>query len=359
MDELNRERLDASIELGLDFLDRAQLASGEFRVFMSTDHSFHKDRVADSTPFATALVAYSLGFAGSARASRMLERAARFLRAEMEGPGAWRYWTKQHRYHSTIPPDLDDITCASCVLRRQGVAFPPNRELILANRDRRGLFYTWVVPRWPLPRNLDFWRVALRHWANPVKAYYFWRLNESAPSDVDGVVNANVLFYLGDGEAAGPVADYLMDIARSGREDACDKWHLNRYTFYYAVSRCFHAGISGLGAIREAAVRRIVEGAREDGAIGGSALDTALAACALLYWGSSPPELERALRFLLAAQGPSGEWPAVAMYYGGPRKYYGWGSEELTTGFCIEALSHYLRSHRSEPASRSALCPGI
>jgi hypothetical protein len=29
------------------------------------------------------------------------------------------------------------------------------------------------------------------------------------------------------------------------------------------------------------------------------------------------------------------------MYYGGPKKYYGWGSEELTTGFCIEALGRY------------------
>jgi hypothetical protein len=51
--------------------------------------------------------------------------------------------------------------------------------------------------------------------------------------------------------------------------------------------------------------------------------------------------MERAIRVLLAREGPAGEWPATAMYYGGPKKYYGWGSEEVTTGICIEALSRY------------------
>src|SRR5919107_6417219 len=94
--------IDASVERALDFLHRRQLPSGELQVFMSTDHTLRRDRVADSSPFPTALIAYSLGFADSPTARAILDRSVRFLLAEMEGEGAWRYWTRQHQYHAVI-----------------------------------------------------------------------------------------------------------------------------------------------------------------------------------------------------------------------------------------------------------------
>lgn len=338
--------LEASVARGLDFLRRSQLPSGEFKVLMSTDHSLERDCVVDSSPFPTALIAYSLGFADAPVAAEMLEKSVRFFLAEMEGPGLWRYWTKQHQYHSIIPPDLDDIACVSYVLRRHGVSFPANLKLILANRDARGLFYTWLTPRWPLPPVPAYWRVVLRQWLNPVKLYYFWKLNESAPGDVDCVVNANVLLYVGESRETRPVVDYLLDLMRRGREDCCDKWHLNRFTFHYVLARNFHAGVSSLAEARAESVGRLISAAQADGSIGENALETALAVCALLYWGSAPPELERAVGFLLASQRADGAWSRAVLYYGGPKKYYGWGSDELTTGFCLEALSHY-RSRRA------------
>jgi hypothetical protein len=338
---MNPKELDAGIERGLDFLSRSQLPSGEFKVFMSTDERLEKDCVVDSSPFPTALIAYSLGFSDSAKAGEMLDKAGRFFLAEMEGPGVWRYWTKRHQYHSIIPPDLDDTTCVSYVLRRRGISFPPNEKLIFANRNPKGLFYTWLTPRWPPPLNFRYLSVVVRQWLNPVKLYYFWKLNESAPHDVDCVVNANVLFYVGESEGTRAVVEYLIDILRRGEEGCCDKWHLNRFTFHYVVARNFHAGVSAFEYVREEALSRIVSAANPDGSIGGSALETALAVCALLYWKSSPPELERAVEFLLREQSATGDWPRAALYYGGPKKYYGWGSEELTTGFCLEALLHY------------------
>jgi hypothetical protein len=338
---MNTNELDACIERGLEFLERSQLPSGEFKVFMSTDNNLEKDCVVDSSPFATALIAYSLGFSDCARASEMLGKTQRFFLAEMEGQGLWRYWTKQHQYHSIIPPDLDDTACVSYVLRRQGVSFPSNLELIFANRNPKGLFYTWLTPRWPPPRNARYLSAVLRQWLSPFKLYYFWKLNESAPHDVDCVVNANVLLYVGESEATRAVVEYLIDVLRRGEEDVCDKWHLNSFTFYYVVSRNFHAGVSAFESIREEVVGRIVRAANADGSIGANALETALAVCALLYWRSLTPELERAVRFLLAEQRPEGDWPRAALYYGGPKKFYGWGSEELTTGFCLEALLHY------------------
>jgi hypothetical protein len=338
--------LEAAIERATAFLAARQLPSGEFVCYRSTDPTLETAREPDSTTFPTALIAYSLGFVGSALTRTMLARSVQFFLAEMEGPGMWRYWTRAHPYHAMIPADLDDIACVSYVLRREGAVFPANEALVLANRDARGLFYTWIAARWPPPWHLRWWRVALWPWATPVRAFYFWKLNESAPDDVDAVVNANVLLYLGEGEETMAVAGLLEDVLRRGAEECADKWHLNRFTFYYAVARTFQAGARALGGMRDDIVQRIVAHARADGAIGDTELNTALAACALLAWNSAPPELERAINYLLNRQLPGGEWPATAMYYGGPKKYFGWGSEELTTGFCLEAVARYRARHQ-------------
>lgn len=340
-EETNANDLDARIGRGLEFLRRSQLPSGEFKVSMSPDLNLERDCVFDSSPFPTALIAYALGFADPTAVSDILEKALRFLLSEMEGPGLWRYWTKRHQSHSTIPPDLDDTACASFVLRRHNVPFPRNLKLILANRTREGIFYTWLTARWPLPPFLSYWRVVLRQWLHPVKLYYFWKLLEPTRHDVDCVVNANVLFYLGEDRDTGPVVDYLIDVFQRGEEWRCDGWYSNRFMFYYAISRNFHAGVAAFGEVRDESISRIVAAAKPNGSIGDSVLNTALATCALLSWRSSPPEMEHAVRFLLAEQRADGSWPRAALYYSGPKKLYGWGSEELITGFCLEALLHY------------------
>jgi hypothetical protein len=69
-----------------------------------------------------------------------------------------------------------------------------------------------------------------------------------------------------------------------------------------------------------------------------------LAACSLLNWRTAPRELGRTIRFLLATQRDGGEWPAIPFYYAGPTNPAGFGSEELTTGFCLEALLRYRRT---------------
>lgn len=332
--------LEAGIGRGLEFLRSSQLPSGEFKVYMSPDLNLARDCFLDPSIFPAALIAYALGFADPAAAGDILDKALHFLLSEMEGPGLWRYWSKRHQSHSTIPPDLDDISCASYVLRRHGLPFPSNLKLVLGNRSPAGLFYTWVTARWPPPFLPSYWRVILSQWRHPLRLYHFWKL-EPTRHDVDGVVNANVLFYLGELPETRAVVDYLTGVIRRGEEDRCDGWYANRFMFYYALSRNFHAGVEALGTVRDEAVARIVAAARPDGSIGGGVLNTALSVCALLYWRRSPPELGRAVRFLLASQRADGSWLRASVYYSGPKKLYGWGSEELITGFCLEALLHY------------------
>lgn len=337
-EQIDLNELSSGIERGLEFIRRRQLPTGEFEVLAWHDLTRANESVVDSSPFSTALIAYSLSFSDSEKAREVIGRASQFLLAEMEDGGLWRYWTKKHHYHRLLPPDLDDTACASIALRQNGIAFPSNINLISLNRDRRGLFYTWMTPRWPLPPNAAYLRVVLRELLDPLKFYGFWKYSEPSRDDIDGVVNANVLFYLGESDRTRPVIDYLIEIMRERKEGECDKWYWNRFSFYYAISRNFHAGIQAFAAARDEVVARIVEASNDDGRIGANALDTALAVCALQNWGSTPPALARAVRFLLGAQGANGEWPAIVFYYGGPRRRNGWGSEELTTGLCLEAL---------------------
>ncbi|HEX8206127.1 MAG TPA: hypothetical protein VF587_08720, partial [Solirubrobacteraceae bacterium] len=154
----------------------------------------------------------------------------------------------------------------------------------------------------------------------------------------DAIVNANVLAHLGDGPYAPPVVAHLVDVFRRGTEHACDKWYRGPFTFQWAVARAAAAGVRGLDAIRDESCARTLAGARDDGRIGAGPLDTALAVCALSDWGAETPRA--ACAYLEAAQGEDGSWPAAPFYYAGPREDLPrWGSAELTTGFCLEALS--------------------
>jgi hypothetical protein len=338
---MNSSGIAAAIRGALGFLRSTQLPSGQFRTYMGRDLVHADDGVFDPSPYATSLIGYSLGFCDEPEAAALSRRAAGFLRGIMEPGGVWRFWTAEHDHHKVIPPDVDDTACISYFLREQGVRFADNRHLLLANRRNDGVFYTWIAPRWPPPRNLAFWRTALTRLRSPIGSRLFWRLNEAAPNDVDAVVNANVVLYLGGGPGTAGAFAHLAKVLERGEDSGADKWHLNPFTFHYTLARCADLGFPDgiLARVRERSLGRLLEGVRTDGSIGDDALDTALAVCALHSWGAERAVGRRACAALLAAQGDDGSWPIVPMFYGGPKRIYGWGSRELTTGFCIEALA--------------------
>jgi hypothetical protein len=268
------------------------------------------------------------------------DRALDFLAAQAESPGVWRHPAKGHPDHGAIPPDLDDTACASRSLALAGRAVPDNRNVLLVCRDAHGRFRTWIAPRWEAPpRNRAFWRVAARRWRSPASAFLFWRTTEADPQDIDGVVNANVLRYLGDGPWAPPVVGFLSHVVRRRQEGGCDKWYRSGLAFHHALSRCARRGIAGLAPLREVAVERVLAERRgDDGAIGVTALETALGAIALRNWGVAGDELAAARARLVEIQAADGGWDLEPMYYGGPLELRWWGSRELTTAVCLDAL---------------------
>ncbi len=308
-----------AIEKGVAFLESAQLPSGEIPIETSPTPEMSGDCVRDPVVFPAALAARTLSITSSA--DRIRSRALDFLLREMEPGGLWRYPSSEHPGHDHIPLDVDDTSIASAALAAAGRSFPNNRALLLANRERSGLFRTWIVRWWPHPR----------------KIYRFFRETTADVGDVDSVINANVVIYLGMCEETRPAIAHMLAVLRANGEMMSTKWYESRFTVWYFFS---HA----LREIAPEAGEMIVP--RIETATPRNALDLALAASTLLLWNRAPD-----VQPLIDAQLPSGAWPRAGFYHAGlkrisPNEFQPtppwWGSEALTTILAVEALSRQI-----------------
>lgn len=340
MDSL-QTTVEKSILRGVNYLHQHQFPSGEFCCYIGWEDSM-KLTVPDSNIFPTSLISYSLlNLAQLPKVNDMLQRTGDFLEYQSMRGGVWNNFTVVHPYFKICPACVDNTACASIVMKGINREFQNNEELLLYNRNESQLFYTWFTFRPKLRGNKDYWRLLLREFKYPLSTFLFWTKNEAGKYDIDGAVNANVLFYLGLRDETLPVIDLMLDIIADRREDDCDKWYRNPFTIYYFFSRNLHSGITALEPIRKPIVERILSAEKANGAIGDGILDTALAVISLLKLGHHSSVVENAIAYLISKQGEYGEWPRWALYYGGPKKLQCYGSEEITTGFCLEALALY------------------
>jgi hypothetical protein len=336
----SRNDLEQAIAQGIDFLHAVQLPSGTFQIFCSPHPLLEEKCALDYSTFQTAQISYCLNFTKSDRVEEIVRRAIRFLLSTMQDGCVWRYTCSPNPDY--LPPDVDDTACISFLLRRHGVSFPDNTGVILGNRDSRGLFYTWMLPRLKWTTHMSYWRVALRQLLKLRQLYWFYTVTECRPNDLDLVVNANVLYYLGERPETAPIIRRLIQIIEEQAEETCDKYYADRFNFYYFLSRNYAAGIRAFEAVGDTILARIKSYAHPDGVIGSHILHTAQAACALMDWKDHSTVLDDAIQAILRARSPNGGWQKLPFYYSGPSKKLAWGSEELTTGFCLEALSRYL-----------------
>lgn len=333
-------KAQAALDKALAFLDGAQLPSGEFRVVTSLRRDMAGDCEPDPSIFPTALVAQCLSFAPEADAMR--QRALAFLLTQRDRHGLWRHWTKDHPFFRQLPPDMDDTCCVSAALAAAGSAEIADPALLLANRDAEGMFLTWIMPRarWTGRAHM---RVTLPQLRHLVTLWFFFKKTSAAPGDVDAGVNANCLHYLGDFPGQERVVARLVDILRQGGEADADKWYENPFVLWYFFARA-------LGG-RSAEARELLL-ARLDAAAPANALERALSIAAQLHCGAMPPA--GLIEALIGGQSADGSWPRAPVYFGGrERRRDGslapahpdtphWGSEEMTTGFCVEALKRSL-----------------
>jgi ectoine hydroxylase-related dioxygenase (phytanoyl-CoA dioxygenase family) len=322
------------------WLVESQLPEGEFQTefcvnrHIADDGQTVEELVFDSSPFVTSLVLYSLQFARDLApgVDAATARGLQFLTSEMDEGGLWRYWTRRNSKRSIIPPDLDDTACISHLLQAHGVAIPDNKGLFYDSRDARGAFYTWLYKA-NSPRK---WLLNLRTRGKAfsyTKELWQW----TSGDDVCAVVNANVLMYLGETPGTRRTIEYLLKTLREGTEDKEIVFYAHRMSLYYFVSRACFTGVKALEPAKAILLERIKALEQADGSFGDELL-TGLAICALLNLGAAVDP--KAIACLAATQREDGSWRRVPMY-GGPPTPTTFGSADLTTGICVEALARY------------------
>jgi hypothetical protein len=338
---VSADRLQTAIDRGVRFLRGRQLPSGEFTTLVGPDPDLHADVQPDPSLFATMHVATSLLEVRHDDVAGMVSRAAEFLRSEMLPGGLWRFWTASHPGSPGIPPDTDDTACITHFLRRLGMPVPDNLCSLLGNRDRHGLLRTWIVPRQLHALRPRSWPMLLHARRNRDRIKLFFRSGpEPPPADgVDVVVNANALLVLGDHSAVAPIVAWVQRVLVDGTAAATDRWYQGELPLFYAIARGVEHGVQALAA----AADLVREKAQRVDASGLTPLETALLASTVAILGGPLVGLDAAAGALTAAQAEDGSWPARAFYYSGFNRDLAWGSAELTTGLCVEALSRSLR----------------
>lgn len=329
-----RALIQDALARAVDFLERKQLPYGEFQTFASGNKQLRQGKF-DSSPFATAWIVDCLGYWKGDQAQTMIGRALDFLAAEMEGPGLWRYWSSRNDTHEFLPPDVDDTCCVSFVLKRYGRAFPANRKIILANRNREGLFYTWIVAR---PDSSKQIIKTLQPLINP-GAHALWSI-AGILDNVDCAVNANVLLYLGESAATQAAIARVIEIVRGTRTQSGVSFYPDALGLYYMISRAYANGVLALAETRDTIVEQSLACQKQNDSFGNELL-TAMAICTLLNFEQPSRHLERAVRYLSRRQTDEGAWSRCAAFLG-PAPYY--GSEELTTALGIQALARYYQT---------------
>ncbi len=331
-----------SLRMAVAYLAQSQLPDGEFQTEFcverheTADGHIIEDLVFDSSPFVTSLVVSSLGFAVhlGLGVEAMMERGCRFLEADMDPGGLWRYWSRKNDKRYIIPPDLDDTACISHLLATRGIAIPDNRGLFFDSRDSRGRFYTWLYTANSARKWLLWWRTRGKAFSYDDQIWQW-----TGKDDVCAVVNANVVLYLGESQQTRGAIEYLMRVIREGSEEKEIVFYANAMSLYYMLSRDYYSGIAAFGAVKTVMMERIQALQQPDGSFGDE-LSTGMAICSLLNMDADCTGLERAAKFLTDTQRPDGSWRRIPMY-GGPPVPTTFGSADLTTAFCLEALARF------------------
>ena len=314
----SREALSDAIGRATDFLAAEQEPDGGF---LNQVWHLETPETVQGNVFPAALIAHSLSFA--AEGEQVRAKAVGFLERERLPSGVWKHPSAREYTHFFFPPDVDDTACAAAALKQVGRPTRTSEKMLLANRDRRGLFYTWFTarPRWSGWDHLRLVLPQLRH------AHLLVPLFTEPPCsifNVDPVVNANALFCLGEGADTEAVAPWLVEILRRRAEADCDPWYPSPFTVRYFLARALGPWHGEAGELMRAAL---------DAEEPRTSLDIAFHLAARFYW-DMPADDELASR-LLEGQLPSGAWPPEPFYRGGD---YWWGSAALSTAFAVEAL---------------------
>lgn len=348
---INIDILNTALDKAVAFLAQDQLPHGEFRTILAADAQLKQDCEADSSPFVTSFVLYALHYIENERTTGMIKKGLDFLESEMEWPGMWRHYSSRQFKHWRIPPDLEDTACAAYTLKMYNRAVPGNENIFLRNKNEQGIFRTWLTPQYKPFKNVRQAALLLlagivSRWQTriPVRPEKFRKSpryhSKSDPVPLDAIDpsnNISTLLYLGETTETRDSINYIKNIIINNQESGSSCFYRDNIILYYMISRAFLHSVPSLGALKKNIVERISQRYQKNETWDND-LIAALAACTLLSFRAKNTTLDKAVEHILNNQQKNGSWQRDT-FYSGPTEF--WGSEALTTAFCIEALARY------------------
>lgn len=351
------------IDRGLEFLISCQLPRGNFGCYVAKSKGYDNVLVSDKIPgvvvefsrdhqllFPALIIGHSLLFLRErAPAAKMLDRILQLVRSCRRQGDLWNHSLPGHTFFKMLPDDVDDTAMALAFMRDMGMDIPAKHPVLMANRDDRGLFHTFVTFRFRWRSSWSYWMACARALRYPMHAVLFRRSGMIHPYDTAPALNANVLYYLGNGPAMQPIINEIIRMVIDGSEVKDNAlWYRDPYVIFHFISRNFRNGIEAFGVLSDHMVRRLLADQRPDGSFNGSAQDTAHAISIFLDLGIRHDCLVAAASWLLDNQSSDGSWGRQAYYYGCYHDMIAaWGSEEMTAALCLEAVSRFYSTYSS------------
>jgi hypothetical protein len=306
-----RNRIECAIERGIAFIQEAQSPQGYFFTGISPHPTFELSKEGFTVYIPTFIIHALSCLGGRFPVAHLIRGALQSLNDHREKESCWRFFG---RTRTDIPPDFDDTCCALVALKlHTGQASAPVFSLLERYQDRSGLFYTWID--------------------DAANRRCFYR--------IDGLVNANILFYATlYGVQMPTIVRYLASYIRMQKLAHLSLYWISESPAAYMITRLYHdANVVGLRAAMPELIKYLLVQQSRNGSWGNE-LDTALATVSLLNAGYHGDRLLPAIDCLLQTQHEDGSWPAAPFCQDFTPAFY--GSASLTTSFCLEALYKYL-----------------
>jgi len=303
--EVSSGNIEQAIRRAEAFLYAQQEPNGDFPSRVCRTVNGEGCRIHKGSVFSTTFVLYSLQFLPvTEKRRRMLKKGHTFIDSKRQPGDLWRFCG------TIIDYDLDDISCASYLLESLGYALE-NKKQIYDNRDENNIFKTWI------------------------------RQKETDHNDIEGVVNANALLYLGENKETVDACNWIVNAVKSGKEDDILTYYPDSAVLFYTLSRAFFQ--KGLPCVEQAVPLLIVKISEKIPQYieQHDFLNAALLLNALLNLGYDVKALKNYADFFVEHQAERGSWESSLFFMAvdlpkAPSSYF--FSESVTTALTAEFL---------------------
>lgn len=295
--------INESIEKAVRYLENQQETSGDFPSKVCNTLKKERCNIHLDSTFSTTFVVYSLDLSPeNETAKKLSKKGTDFIINQKSDDDLWRFWGDKIDY------DLDAISCAAYLLDSKGHTLK-NRETLYNNRDSTGVFKTWI--------------------------------RDKEKNDLEGVVNANVLLYLGENERTIPACEWILSAIKNGTENDILFYYPESPILFYTLSRAYKAHnfncIKKELPLLRSKIKKVlpIYGNKKD------YLNVAFLLNALLNFEGRPQEVLGYTSFFIENQNSDGSWNESLFFVGveppaQPSSYF--YSDAVTTALVFEFL---------------------